>query len=212
MDPSVARTNNPDHQVDPATAPASVPAPELDNVVPDTDDARLKLFHEFDPFIRRLIGKYADDAEMRKDLRGEIYFRFCKLLDVYDPERGVPLRPYLGRALTTSVYTYARHQWRLRKREVASLSEDYDPTDRVDPTPQWNDRIAQDQFREGLAEAIYALPRRQRQVLILRYYDERSFEDIALALNVRDATARSLLRHALNNLRRQIEQGRLQAI
>src|SRR5947209_20458060 len=63
------------------------------------------LYAEFQPLVRRLIRQYGgDNAELREDLAGEIYYRFCQLLEVYDPERGVPLRPYLVRQLTASVY------------------------------------------------------------------------------------------------------------
>ncbi|HEU4754896.1 MAG TPA: sigma-70 family RNA polymerase sigma factor, partial [Armatimonadota bacterium] len=52
-----------------------------------------------------------------------------------------------------------------------------------------------------LPAAIARLPLRQRQVVIWRYYEGRSFEDIAEVLEIRPATARSILRHGLNNLR-----------
>jgi len=41
-------------------------------------------------------------------------------------------------------------------------------------------------------------------VLIWRYYEERSFEEIAGMLKIQTATARSLLRHGLNTLRKAI--------
>src|ERR1051326_1263849 len=55
---------------------------------------REALYPEFTPLVRRLLRQYGQDAELRKDLEGEIYCRFCALLDAFDPERGVPLRPY----------------------------------------------------------------------------------------------------------------------
>src|SRR5262245_39584833 len=73
---------------------------------------REELFGELQPLVRRLIQRFGEDPEMRRDLEGEIYYRFCMLLDAYDPARGVPLRPYLIRQLSASVYTYARQGWR----------------------------------------------------------------------------------------------------
>src|SRR5947207_14177253 len=58
--------------------------------IPNWD--REALYAEFQPLVRRLIRQYGDDAEMRQDLAGEIFFRFCILLASYDPCRGVPLR------------------------------------------------------------------------------------------------------------------------
>jgi RNA polymerase sigma-70 factor (ECF subfamily) len=162
------------------------------------------LYAELQPLVRRLIRQYGDDAESRRDLAGEIYCRFCSILESFDDTRGVPLRPYLIRQLTTSVYSYSRRQWRTRKREIgldadAVVALDNRPSD---PSREWDHDIATRQIANCLPEAISRLPRRQRQVVLWRYFDSHSFEEIADVLEVQVATARSLLRHGLNNLRR----------
>src|SRR5262249_32054485 len=134
----------------------------------------------------------------------EIYYRFCQLLDAYDPERGVPLHPYMVRQLSASVYTFARQGWRRRGREVSldlntGVCDSYHA---FDPSRDWDNRLFTEQVAQALPEAIARLPKRQRQVVIWRYYEERSFEEIAELLGIQLATARSLLRHGLNRLRR----------
>jgi RNA polymerase sigma-70 factor (ECF subfamily) len=143
---------------------------------------------------------------MRQDLEGEIYWRFCRLLDAYDPARGIPLRPYLVRQLTASIYTFARHGWRRQRREVSLDGSDgaIHAIIGEDPSREWDERLAMEQVATGLPEAISRLPERQRQVVIWRYYEDRSFEEISGLLGIQPATARSLLRHGLNNLRRAI--------
>lgn len=162
------------------------------------------LFADFSPLIQRLIRRYGSDPELREDLQGEIYFRFCALLDLYDPARGVPLRAYLVRQLAASVFTYARQHWRLGRREMEldTWSGDYQGGDLKDPTSDWDDALFLQQVCSRLPEAIAQLPVRQAQVLIWRYFEERSYESIAETLQVQPATVRSLMRHALNNLRR----------
>jgi RNA polymerase sigma factor (sigma-70 family) len=173
---------------------------------------REKLYGSFRPLVQRLIRRYGSDPELRQDLEGEIYCRFCALLAAYDPLRGVPLRPYLVRQLTASVHTYARGHWRRQRREVrleedAGVSEPAGyPLGVADPGDQWDHELMMQQVREKLPEAIARLPLRQRQVVIWRYYEFRPFEEIAEMLDVRPATARSLLRHGLNHLRRLITQ------
>ncbi len=164
------------------------------------------LYSEFQPLVRRLIRQYGDTPELRQDLSGEIYCRFCALLEAYDPARGVPLRPYLVRQLTASVYTYARAGWRSEKRETSldAFSDGEWPGHHADPTSGWDEHVATEQLFRSLPDAIAKLPKRQRQVLIWRYYEEQSFEDIAARLSVEVSTTRSLLRHALNNLRRAV--------
>lgn len=175
---------------------------------------REALFAEFSPLVRRLIRQYGDDPEIRQDLDGEIYYRFCALLDAYDPMRGVPLRPYLVRQLTASIYTFARHHWRRQRREVSLELNNggSEPVIPVDPTDQWDHDLTVQQVLRALPEAINQLPQRQRQVVIWRYYEERSFEEIARQLDIQVATARSLLRHGLNNLRRRIAHARLECV
>ena len=56
----------------------------------------------------------------------------------------------------------------------------------------------------ALPAAIAGLSERQRQMVIWRYYEDRSFEEIAGLLQTQPATVRSLLRHALANLRRRM--------
>lgn len=167
------------------------------------------LFTEFTPLIRRLIGRYANDAETRHDLYGETYCRFCALLDAFDPALGVPLRPYLARQLHATVYTLARRTWRCQGREV-SLQAQMDgshPHLSHDPTSDWTHRLAQQQTDATIRMVMNTLPRRQSQVVIWRYVEGRSFEEIAKRLSIQTATARSLLRHGLNSLRRNLPTG-----
>jgi RNA polymerase sigma factor (sigma-70 family) len=167
---------------------------------------RDSLYAEFAPLVRRLIRQYGQDADMREDLAGEIYCRFCALLDVFDPSRGVPLRPYLVRQLSLATYTYARQQWRIKKREADWETEELrvEHIAAFDPTVDWLAALAHDQAASLLPGAMAKLPTRQRNVVIWRYYEERSFEEIAEFLAVQPTTARSLLRHGLNNLRKAI--------
>jgi RNA polymerase sigma-70 factor (ECF subfamily) len=172
---------------------------------------RENLFAEFQPLVRRLIRQYGEDPEARLDLSGEIYYRFCTLLDAYDPERGIPLRAYLVRTLTASVYTYSRSQWRRQHREISleATAGTVEHSDHTDPSGQWDRDLMTRDVLKALPAAISKLPLRQRQVVIWRYYESRSFEEIAELLKVRPATARSLLRHGLNNLRKQVSNSEL---
>ncbi len=171
------------------------------------------LYDNFRPLVQRLVRKYGDNPELRKDLVGEIYCLFCGIVDAYDPARGVPFKPYVVHQLSSSVYTYARKHWRQERREVRLELCDDTTTGGVsaatDPSQQWNHDITMRQLQEFIATAIAKLPLRQRQVVIWRYFEHRSFEEIAEALHIQVATARSSLRHGLNNIRRSFEKANL---
>jgi RNA polymerase sigma factor (sigma-70 family) len=161
---------------------------------------------EFAPLVRRLIREYGKDRDMREDLAGELYCRFCALYASFDPSRGVPFRGYMVRQLTLAAYCYARQQWRIESRETAWDLErtSADETASFDPTVDWLAALDHEQTAMLLPAAIAKLPTRQRNVVILRFYEERSFGEIADSLGIQAATVRSLLRHGLNNLRKSI--------
>ncbi len=167
---------------------------------------REALYAEFRGLAIRLVRRYGEDADLRHELPGEIYCRFCTLVDAYDPSRGIPLRPYLVRGLTSSIYTYARTHWRRLHREV--------PLEPLDVEGEWFssrdflsedvvDKVVKQSIAEELPQFITRLPSRQRQAVIWRYYEQQSFLEIARRLEVRESTARSLLRYAVVNLRKQ---------
>jgi len=162
------------------------------------------LFSEFTPLVRKLTAQYGTTTLLREELPGEIYCRFCALLEAYDPNRGVPLRPYLVRQLSASVYTFVRSHRRSPSRELP-FEEGIDDTHRdlkIDPTDEWDNAMAIDSIREVIPSALSCLSKRQQSVVIWRYYHDLSYEDIAQRLNIQTSTARSLLRHALNSMRK----------
>jgi RNA polymerase sigma factor (sigma-70 family) len=165
------------------------------------------LYREFTPLVQRLMRQFGDTAELREELKAEIYYRFRTIVDAYDPQRGIPFRPYVVRMLTSPVYTFARNGWIRRKRESSldAMQESLQRLPSYDPTPRWNDNMHTEQILRVIPDEIARLADRQRHVLIWRYYDGRSFEWIAEQLDVKAATARSLLRHALKNLRIRLE-------
>ena len=57
---------------------------------------------------------------------------------------------------------------------------------------------------EHLRELIQRLPEQQRQVLVMRHYEEMSFQEIADATGVSINTALGRMRYALINLRKQL--------
>jgi RNA polymerase sigma factor (sigma-70 family) len=186
-----------------ARTPGRILSPDEGAPLPSSPEAAEVLYAQLAPLVRRLIRQYGKTPEMRQDLSGELYCRFCALLQGYDPARGVPLRPYLIRQLTAAAYAYARQQWRLEKRllPLPSEAETFPALATEDPTPAWIQTLSDAELFAGLPQALAGLPRRQRQVVILRYYEEYTFEEIGAALGVQASTARSLLRHGLNKLR-----------
>lgn len=164
------------------------------------------LYQQLSPLVRRLLIRYGRTPELRQDLPGEIYYQFCQLLESFDPQREVPLPAYLAHMLPIRVFNYVQTYWRFQNRYISAEPETLEAALPLssENSDLWDETLHADQVLNALPDAIAALPHRQRLVLVWRYYDERSFEDIAAMLGIQPATARSLLRHAIKSLRGQM--------
>jgi len=66
------------------------------------------------------------------------------------------------------------------------------------------DRLMRDQSDKDLRAIIYHLPSEQKEVLIMRYYGNLSFKEIANITGVSINTALGRMRYALNTLRKML--------
>lgn len=68
------------------------------------------------------------------------------------------------------------------------------------------DRLVSEQIETDLRKLIGKLPEEQREVVMMRYYGELSFKEIAENTNVSINTALGRMRYALINLRKMIKE------
>jgi RNA polymerase sigma-70 factor (sigma-E family) len=101
-----------------------------------------------------------------------------------------PPEPYVRRVLATTYATWWRRRWR-GERPSGSLP------DRVDPAG-----TGPVEDRDALWRALGGLPRRQRAVVVLRYYEDLSEAETAAALGISTGTVKSQSTKALAALRR----------
>jgi RNA polymerase sigma-70 factor (sigma-E family) len=81
--------------------------------------------------------------------------------------------------------------WRLRRRE--QLAWDLPEREHHDPLPSGDER--------RMWQALAGLPRKQRAVLVLRYYEQLDDAEIAAVLGISRGTVRSQAARALDKLR-----------
>jgi RNA polymerase sigma-70 factor (sigma-E family) len=107
-----------------------------------------------------------------------------------------PPEPYVRRVLATTYATWWQRRWR-GERPTGELPDRGDPA----ATAPVDDR-------DALWRALGALPRRQRAVVVLRYYEDLSEADTASALGVSTGTVKSQAAKALMALRRDADLAR----
>jgi RNA polymerase sigma-70 factor (sigma-E family) len=103
---------------------------------------------------------------------------------------------YVRRVIATTYATWWRRKWRAEQ-----------PTGHVPDACQPDETGAVD-TRDALWRVIATLPRRQRAVVVLRYYEDMSEAEIAATLGVSAGTVKSSASRALAALRGEAELGR----
>ena len=89
--------------------------------------------------------------------------------------------------------------YRKRKRQAAV------PLDGVVADEMYEDRAALEQFRQAedrtdMSRCIVRLPERYREVILLKYYNELSDDEIAAAMGITAVNVRKLLERARKKL------------
>ncbi|MFE3454481.1 SigE family RNA polymerase sigma factor [Nonomuraea sp. NPDC059194] len=130
-----------------------------------------------------LTGNPHDAADLVQEALVRLRGSWSRVRSKHDPESYV-------RVSMTRLHI---NVWRRRRREY--LAWDPPDTQTADVPSAWAD-IDSEVWRE-----LSRLPRRQRAVIVLRYYEDRSDEEIASMMGVSQGTVRSQASRALDKLR-----------
>ena len=86
---------------------------------------------------------------------------------------------------------------------VDPTKEDYDMLDNARfQDPSVEEQMVTEQIHDDIRKMVEFLPEEQREVLVMRMYEDMSFKEIAGATNVSINTALGRMRYALINLRK----------
>lgn len=141
-------------------------------------------------FLCRMCG----DPGLAEELMQETFVRALQAAKRYRPEAKV------STWLFSIAANLMRDRWRRQARRGESPSLDDDGLADDGPTPE--EAVLERATREDLREALLQLPLEQRSALILRYYHDLSYEEIAGALACPLGTVRSRIHNGLARLRR----------
>ncbi len=142
-------------------------------------------------FCRRLLPA-REDAE---DATTEIFMKVRQKLGTYDSSR--PFTAWLYKVASN-------HCWdTLRRRRIRQDLEtgDLDTLPLEHPDPSQLERLQAEHSSKEVRNGLAALPDRARMALVLRYYADMSYEEIADTLGVRRAFVGVLLLRARDQLR-----------
>ena len=154
-----------------------------------------QLYRQYAPAIFRFCRRSMPTREDAEDATAEIFIKVREKLGQYDPSR-----PFTAWLYTVS----ANHCWdMLRRRRVRQDLEtgDVDDMPLAHPDPGQLERLMTDSTNHQLRSALGKMPARARMALVLRYYSEMSYDEIADTLGVRRTFVGVLLLRARHQLR-----------
>jgi RNA polymerase sigma-70 factor (sigma-E family) len=145
------------------------------------------LYRAHAPAALRFALMLTGERELAEDLVQEAFVRVAAKLDsLREPDA---FGAYLTRAIANLAKSHFRHQ------QVVARHERTLRIGRMAGDPA--ESVADD----ALMRALHRLPMRQRAVIVLRYYNDASNEEIARVLDTPVGTVKSLLSRGLAKLR-----------
>jgi RNA polymerase sigma-70 factor (ECF subfamily) len=162
-------------------------------------DAWGELYRDFAPAIFRFCRRALPTREDAEDATMEIFMKLRDKLSQYDETRS--FSAWLYRVA-------ANHCWDiLRRRKIRQdkETEDVENVPLEHPDPSQLEKLIEQKTSEEVRHALQKLGARARMALVLRYYSDMSYDEIADALGVRRAFVGVVLLRARHELRQALE-------
>jgi RNA polymerase sigma-70 factor, ECF subfamily len=184
-----------DRQTTTATMSDADLAQLLSQVRAGDNDAWGELYRQFAPAIFRFCRRLLPAREDAEDATTEIFMKVRQKLGTYDSSR--PFTAWLYKVASN-------HCWdTLRRRRIRQDLEtgDVEALPLEHPDPSQLERLQAEHSSKEVRHGLAQLPDRARTALVLRYYADMSYEEIADTLGVRRAFVGVLLLRARHQLR-----------
>jgi RNA polymerase sigma-70 factor (ECF subfamily) len=153
------------------------------------------LYKQYAPAIFRFCRRALPAREDAEDATTEIFMKVRDKLDQYDATR--PFTAWLYKVS-------ANHCWDiLRRRRIRQDMEtgEVETLPLEHPDPGQLDQLMEESTSQQVRAALAKMPARARMALVLRYYSDMSYDEIAGALGVRRAFVGVVLLRARHQLR-----------
>ena len=158
-------------------------------------DAWGDLYREFAPAIFRFCRRAMPTHEDAEDATMEIFMKLRDKLGQFDHTRSF------------SAWLYkvaANHCWDMLRRRKGRQNKETENVDEIPlehPDPNQLERLIEERSNEEVRQALSKLGVRARMALVMRYYSDMSYDEIADALGVRRAFVGVVLLRARHELR-----------
>jgi len=158
-----------------------------------------------------LVGSRDDAMELCQ----ETFLKIYRARETFRDED--PFLPWFHRILRNTCYSFLRERGRASERSVSALPPgadsdegDWQIHDTDMPAP--SQELEQDERAQLFQKALKRLSAHDREILVLRHYQELSYKEIATTLSIPEGTVMSRLFHARRRLRENLPSSLLSEI
>jgi RNA polymerase sigma-70 factor (ECF subfamily) len=154
-------------------------------------DAVAELYRQYVPVISRYVAYRVSDEAAIEDLTAEVFLRMVEGLPRYR-QRGAPFEAWLYRIAAARIADYYRRQKRRPQEELDERLHDRSPSIEVS--------FQQKEELDTLREALASLNDEQQTILILRFVERKSHEEVAAVLGKSERAVATAQHRALKRL------------
>lgn len=146
--------------------------------------------------VLRFFVKRIDNHQEAEDLTGDVFLYCFKNYNRYDAQKS-SISTWLFLVAKSMLKTHYRD-----KKQSLDISdfEEWLIADDVDISRS----VYLDQLRNFLANQIKLLPEKHQQAVIMRFFQEKDFDEIAQALNTSQGNVRVILTRAISRLKQSL--------
>ena len=185
-----------------------------------TDDKLVSLYADgnneaFDTLLNRhqnrvftYILRIVKDSEVANDIFQDTFVKAITTIKQNRYSEAGKFGAWITRIAHNLIFDYYRQE---RSENLQSCDlPDLDILNRKDLSEETiEDKLVTHQIHNDIKRLVKALPELQREVLVMRYYHDMSFKEIADATNVSINTALGRMRYAILNMRRIAEENNI---
>lgn len=158
-----------------------------------------KLYDRYFDDIFYFIYRRTDDEATTADITSQTFFIALKKLSKYT-HKGLPFSAWLFRIATNEVNKYYRSK---KSKRIYSLEEG-----RIKEIMEEAGEEGDDEKMSKVIAALNSLPTEVIEIMELRFFEEKSFKEIAFILDISESSAKMRIYRTLKRLREQIENGK----
>ncbi len=170
------------------------------------DDAFEILVSRHQTSVLNLIYRFIGDRTQAKDLAQEVFLRVWQAAKSYEPDAKFTTWLYriTANLCLNELKSARRRRWfqfhRFNEDNERSIEETF-----TDDSPTAEDLLLEKERNHQISDALQSLPDNQRMALVLKRYDDLSYQEIAQVLGCSVSAVESLLVRAKRTLQEKLK-------